>query len=68
MFQIKYLYAEHVFGWGAEQVREPWQLVYLNFVDLALVGLLHQFYRQRASAPHPATDALYVLPPYIPCV
>lgn len=24
VYQLKYLYAEHVYGWGAQQVRACW--------------------------------------------
>ena len=57
---MKYLYAEHVFGWGAEQVWKYGTPQISTLFDIALVGLLHQLYRQRASAPHPSTDAVYV--------
>jgi hypothetical protein len=67
VFQVKYLYAEHVFGWGAEQVCGPWQLANQNADGFVLVGLLHQLYLQRASVPHPFTHAVYVFSPYLLC-
>ncbi len=36
----------------------------IKFTDLGLVGLLHQFRWRCASAPHPSTYAMCVLPTY----
>lgn len=54
---MKYLYAEHVFGWDAEQVRASRQFAD-RVADVGLVGLLHQFRWRCASAPYSYTYAM----------
>lgn len=77
IFQLKYLYAEHVFAWEAEQVRFLTALVqFQKFVLIVFLlseaELLHHLRRRCESCSPavshallvfiaPATDALHVL-------
>jgi hypothetical protein len=52
IFQIKYLYAEHIYEWGAEQVGGNWKLTDYQ-IDLFYLAakLLYHVYGRRSGCP-----------------
>ena len=60
IFQIKYLYAEHVYEWGAEQVMSCLRRLCRNANPCTTAKLLHHSYGSSSGSAPPLCYAAYV--------